>query len=341
MKKFTHAWLAFMAIKRLEDAKLASQLSGTDVGDAQNLIEWFRRNKDGVIRGAWYPDSLIHDNANSHVLKFEPGGTETKFRPLPKTYLSYNHGESSPVRSKAFKVVDPKDNLPDRCESIAESVVDHLKIQESEDKGSAVSPTDNQVALLLFMLSHYVADAHVPFHCDGRQFSEGKNIHAQMEKEWDDKIEHCYKIDEKNERFSYNPDGYPLLSNDQEYQKSFLKKVEDELRGRKFDTLFGTGNNNVWDFMNAVCQHSYLLSYRFIPEGYDQKSVTADNWQSLGTISFPDLSVAVLADAIDSIARVWLRPWARYEKWVREWEKGKKDKEKKEPEKQLTQQKQP
>jgi hypothetical protein len=329
-----------MAIKRLEDANL----SGTDVEDAQKLVEWFRRNKDGVIRGAWYPDSLIHDNANSHVLKFEPGGTETKFRPLPKTYLSYNHGESSPVRSKAFKVVDPKDNLPDRCESITESVVDHLKIQESEEKGSAVSPTDNQVALLLFMLSHYVADAHVPFHCDGRQFSEGENIHGHMEKAWEDEMEHHYKIDngiknKGNERFFYDLAGYPSRdsTHEQEYQSSFLKRVEDELRGRKFDTLFGTGNNNVWDFMNAVCQHSYLLSYRFIPEGYDQKSVTADNWQSLGTISFPDLSVAVLADAIDSIARVWFRLWRRYEEWYEKRERDKKDEEKKELEKQLKQ----
>ena len=76
MKQFTHAWLAFMAIKRLEDANQAGKLSGTDVEDAKNLVEWFRRNKDGVIRGAWYPDSLIHDNANSHVLKFAPGGAE-------------------------------------------------------------------------------------------------------------------------------------------------------------------------------------------------------------------------------------------------------------------------
>ena len=90
-------------------------------------------------------------------------------------------------------MVDPKDNLPDRCESITESVVDHLKIQESEEKGSAVSPTDNQVALLLFMLSHYIADAHMPLHCDGRQFSEGKDIHAQMEKEWEDEVKNYYE----------------------------------------------------------------------------------------------------------------------------------------------------
>lgn len=313
MKKFSHAWLAFMAIKRLEDAKL----SGTDSEDAQNLIEWFRRNKDGVIRGAWYPDSLIKDNANSHVLKLAPGGTEARFRQLPKEYLSSTYGAKSPVWQQPFTRVDPKDNLPDRCESITESVIDHLKIQESEDKGSAVSPTDNQVALLLFMLSHYVADAHMPLHCDGRKFSEGKDIHGHMEGDWENVIASCYKIDEKNERFFYDPGGYPLLADDQLYQSSFLKKVDDELGKREFSTSGGTGNNNIWDFMSAVCQYSYLLAYYLFPQPDDYSNVTFEAWQSSNSEKFNDVSVAVFADAIDSIARVWFRAWRRYENWKR------------------------
>jgi len=154
MKKFTHAWLAFMAIKRLEGA----DLSRTDRKYANSLIEWFKRHRDGVIQGAWYPDSVIKDMANSHVLKLTPSArAENKFRRLPTTYLNYKYGKSSPVKKKSFTIND-YDNLPDRCESIAQSVVDNLKMQESEDKGSPVAPTDNQIALLLFMLmgiSHF------------------------------------------------------------------------------------------------------------------------------------------------------------------------------------------
>lgn len=316
MKQFTHAWLAFMAIKRLEDAIL----SPDDREYADSLVKWFKSNKDGVIRGAWYPDALIKDMANSHVLKFKPSDEAAKgFKQLPAPYLSYRYGESSPVRKKGFKV-DEHDNLPDRCESLTQSVIDHLKVQESEEKGSPVSPTDNQVALWLFMLSHYVADAHVPLHCDDRQFSEGKNIHGEMEGEWDDEIERYYKIDASNERFFYDQYGYPLKdsSKDQEYQSSYLKTVDDELSKREFTESFGTGNKNVWDFMSAICQHSYLLSHYFLPPQYDHTNVTLGNWQSLGSISFEELSVAVLADAIDSIARIWFRVWRRYEKWEKE-----------------------
>jgi len=158
VKKFTHAWLAFMAIKRLEKTRL----SDADRRYADSLVRWFKNHKDGVTQGAWYPDSVIKDMANSHVLKLAPSEeAENRFRRLPRTYLSYEYGRRSPFRNRSF-MVEKDDNLPDRCESIAHSVIDNLKMQESEDKGSSVSPTDNHIALLLFMLSHYVADALDP-----------------------------------------------------------------------------------------------------------------------------------------------------------------------------------
>ena len=55
MKKYTHAWLSFMAIKRLEE----TNLSRTNRKYADSLIEWFKRHRDGVAQGAWYPDFFI------------------------------------------------------------------------------------------------------------------------------------------------------------------------------------------------------------------------------------------------------------------------------------------
>jgi hypothetical protein len=334
MKQFTHAWLAFMATKRLEDAAFSAELSPkltpADHEYADGLINWFKSNKDGVIRGAWYPDSLIKDNGNSHVLKFEPcGEISEKLRQLPRTYLIREHSGKSPMRNRNFRRADKNDNLPDRCEALTQSVVDHLKVQESEEKGSAVSPTDNQVALWLFMLSHYVADAHVPFHCDSRRFSEGADLHGKLEKEWDNEIQEFYGLDRKNERFFYDPRGYPLREpgKEGEYESSYLKKVEDELSERVYTKsasgFFGTGNGNVRDFMGAICQHSYLLSYCFLPAQYDETNVKPeDDWKSLGSLSFEELSIAVLADAIDSIARVWFRAWRRYAIWMEEQERA-------------------
>jgi len=313
MKKYTHAWLAFMAIKRLED----TSISGADRKYADSLINWFKSHKDCVVQGAWYPDAVIQDMATSHVLKITPSNdSAVKFKTLPATYMNYQLGKDSPVRNMSF-TIEKGNNLPDRCDAIAHSVIDHLKLQEHEEKGSPVSPSDNQLALLLFMLSHYVADAHMPLHCDSRRFSEGINLHGYIEGKWEDMIELYYRIDRDNERFFYDPSGYPLkeLSREQQYQSSLLKKVSDMLDERKFLISWGGGNQNVWDFMSAIGEHSYLLSYCFIPQQYTHTDVTLDNWQSLGSISFEDYSAAVLSDSIDSIARIWLRVWRRYMKW--------------------------
>ncbi|MBN2591240.1 MAG: hypothetical protein JXA96_15355 [Sedimentisphaerales bacterium] len=308
MKQYSHAWIAFMAIKRLEE----TAVSNTYKSYAESLIKWFKDYKDGVIQGAWYPDMIIKDMATSHVLKFTPikDGSKGYFRKLPSKYLFYEYGKNSDLKNYSYSV-DKDNNLTDRCESIAQSVIDNLKMQTSEEKGSPIAPNNNHIATILFMLSHYIADAHVPFHCDSRQFSEGKNIHGKLEGVWDDEIKKYFLLDKANERFLYNPQGYSLLNKEKEsqYKNSFLKKVEDNLRKRKFSATFGMGNNNVWDFMSAICQHSYLLSYSFIPQGYDHTNVTTSNWKKLGAIGLEDLNIAVLCDAIDSIAKVYFRIW--------------------------------
>jgi hypothetical protein len=145
-----------------------------------------------------------------------------------------------------------------------------------------------------------------------------------MEKEWDDEIEHYYEIDKINERFSYNPEGYPLLIVDQQYPSSFLKRVEDGLKNREFNASFEGKNSNVWDLLSAVCQYSYFVSYYLFPKENDYTNVTWKDWESSNSEKFENVSIAVFSDAIDSIARVWFRLWRRYEEWYEKREKRKK-----------------
>jgi len=213
--------------------------------------------------------------------------------------------------------VDSANNLPERCESLAHSVIDNMKMRETEDKGSPVSPTDNHIATILFMLSHYVADAHMPLHCDGRSFSSASDIHAMIEDNWDKEIRKHFKLDLLNERFFYNPEGYPLRAKT-DYSQSFLKRVEDGLATRPFSIGYGSVNNNVRTYMLAVCQNSYLLAYAFFPPEYNETNVNKNNWKSLPgkLLDFDRLSEVVFNDAIDAIVRVWFRVWRRYVKWI-------------------------
>ncbi len=313
MHRYTHAWLAFRAIQRLQYA----ELSASNRRYANHLIRWFMDHRDGVINGAWYPDSIIRDNAHSHIMKRAPAQAgPSEFGRLPSTHLMYQDGQNSPLFETPYEL-NPRHNLPNRCEAITHSVIDNLRIIDREDKGSPVSPTNNHLALLLFMLSHYVTDAHMPFHCDSRRFSSRSNIHGHLEGRWETEIETYYQIDEANDRFGYDGGGFPARTNAAGYQNSFLVQVEAELAGRGFRIGYGGDNANVLEFMDAVCQYSYLTSYAFIPQGFDETNVTRASYEGLPgqryTIS--EVSVIVFSDAVDSLARVWLRAWRR---WLRE-----------------------
>lgn len=310
MKQYTHAWLAFMALKRLEKAKIPV----TYQSKAKLLIKWFNNHRDFVIQGAWYPDAIIKDMATSHVLKYKPNedSKENRFRKLPNEYHLFKIGKTSGLYKQTYTIEGG--NLPDRCEAIAHSIVDNLKMQESEEKGSPISPTDNHIATLFFMLSHYIADAHMPLHCDARSFSSNNDIHARIEKEWDDIIRNTYEIDFDNERFFYDPAGYPLRKGND----PTVDWIEQEIVNRPFTTSWGLENDNTWDFMASITQYSYLLAYKMIPKNYDENNLDWNTFKSLNTgYSFDEYSRFILIDAIDSITKVWFRVWDRYQSWLK------------------------
>jgi len=321
MKSLTHAWLVFKAMERLEKASLSAR----DYYHAESLVLWFKANSHGVEHGVRYPDEVMKDNAHSHVRRFGPEEQGSgQFRKLPPTQLLYQTGLHAPLYGKNFRV-EEQDNLPLRCEALAHAAIDGLKMLAGEEKGSPVAPTVNYVAVLFCMLGHYVADAHMPFHCDRRRFSEGFDLHGHIEEEWEDAVRKYYPVEKSSGRFLLNAEGYPRLEAGQDYGSSFLESVELEMEQREFIGDWGDGNRNVAEYIEAVCQYSYLLAYSFIPPDFDETNVTASNWHALPgqNPSLLDIfSHMVFADTIDSIARVWLRVWKRYKVWEEEGGKG-------------------
>jgi hypothetical protein len=318
MKKFTHAWIAFKAIERLKTA----ELKPADRKYADFLINWFENHKDGVIRGAWYPDTVIVDNGISHIMKYvlqnEP--SFTPFGSLPKTSLLFKNGKASALIQRGLSI-DKKYNLPERCEALSHAVIDNFKIQQCEEKGSSLTPTDNHIALLIFMLSHYIADAHMPLHCDNRPGTlDHFNLHDAIEQVWEVEVVRFYAVDRPNQRFLYNPAGFPLLKEEPSYADSILKSVEDELMQQKFQVGYGTGNKNVLEYMHTVCRYSCLLSYTYLPQGFTQDQLDQQTLQLMDHAGLPfrEMSRISLSDAVDAVARIWLHDVRRYIKWKRE-----------------------
>lgn len=318
MKKYTHAWLAFMAIKRLEYADIPKE----NQEDAKSLVKWFHNYRDFAIIGSWYPDEVFKDMATSHIIKYSPaeGDRKTNFKDLPKTMEMYNWGKKSKLYGKPFIIGDG--NCADRCESIAHSIVDNFKILEMEDKGTPIATSANHIAMRFFILSHYIADCHMPLHCDARPFSGGADLHGYIEGIWDNEVRKSYKIDIDNNRFFYAPDGYPLADK----ISDLMQSVEDDLVKRPFLYPFGMKtvmengkerrkSMSTWDYISAVSEYSYLMAYDMLPMDMDPKTTQKEYKNSEAYKNLPELSRMIFCDAIDSIARIWLHVWARYRKW--------------------------
>ena len=317
MKKFTHAWLAFMAVKRLDKANIpeyyGSGASAVPIAAyAKSLVRWFMNYRDFVMQGAWYPDAVFCDMGKSHGVKYEPvesDVTDFRFKVLPDTREVYNLMKAeSDLYKKEFRIV--KGDLCDRCEAMAHTIVDNFKILDREDKGNPLSPSSNHMAMRFFIMSHYIADAHMPLHCDAR--SLGK-IHADVEKQWENYVDASYEIDRRNSRFFYDSDGYPLIK--EETLAPMIKDVERKILERPFDYSWGQEGSSTWTYMSTITEYSYLLAYQMFPKGF--KDTT---WYSYSKTEdaqrFQEYCTLLMTDAIDSIARAWLHVWIRYRKWA-------------------------
>jgi len=318
MKKYTHGWVALMAIKRLE--KVIPQLNEDDQEKATNLIKYLKENNDGVVQGAWFPDSIIHDNSTGHIWQLR---VATKNEPhltgqhnLPSSLFGYKKIKKNLKKLKIFH--KRKTVLPDRCQALSYAIRDQLKIThkvggKKYGAGSAIVPTNNEVALNFFMLSHYIADAHMPLHCDARAFDD--RIHGIIETYWEKQINEWYKpsgVKGQDKRFLLDVNGYPKLHKTENFENSMLGILDKKLESSKFTKSLGSKNSNVYDYMADVCYFSYLLSITIIDKEIT-KSLSVKKFKEKYAPEYEKRAVDFLFNAIDSTARVWLKSWKDFE----------------------------
>jgi hypothetical protein len=331
MKKYSHAFVALMALKRLDGLK--NSFDTHFKKQASSLVKFFGKYRDAFVQGAWFPDNPIKDNVlGGHTWKYKlPKTSKENKKARPVSYRPPKHTSCiSLIDKKRLEekvVLMRNSSLPDRCEALRQAIRDMVKIQKKEEKGSPIIFNDNQIALYFLMLSHYIADAHTPPHCDARDFYEPSKIHPDMEKFWEKEIRKYYEFIPSKQKFLYDKKGNPELKQKKAgaYKNSFLFKAEQRLNRRKWYPSYGKGNTNFWDYIVGVCFISYLVSTTFIPldvskPKYTRLRILEDKKYRKNLES---ISEHIFADTIDSIALLWLLTWDSYFKLEEEVKKKK------------------
>jgi hypothetical protein len=324
MKQYSHAWLALKAVELLKSYE------GRFDEERNNCLIRFLRfisvYPGTFVRGAWFPDTVISDNIQGgHTWKyyFDPknGKTEKRRPPSHNCCLAFVKENMDKKISVDLKMSD----LPDRCEALGQMIRDAILITNKMTSGDVVVFNDSQIALLFLMLSHYICDAHVPMHCDNRDFYDPSKVHPDLEDFWEDEIKKYYSRSEKNQQFDLDEESN-LQRNEKlkDYEGSMLKKCDQILMQIKWDesgeskghwsAFLGKGNNNFWDYLVSVCLVSFHMSQLMFPPD------SGVDYQKIRIMESPPFrenvekySPYILADAVSSVAMLWLAAWERWE----------------------------
>jgi len=222
MKQRAHAWCALRALKLLDDA-----------GKAPKLVELLSYYLSDIWEGVWLPDTLIVDMQYGHTYKMDSDPKimgpdivnqdwlKTPYKQL-KSKLKGNrlllkYIKNEPELNKPYRSHPEKGgHLPNRVIALSHTISDMLKMSDyplafyAKKKKSSTYQKDlssqsvkdlslspnfsaRQIALSLFILSHYITDAHMPLHCDLRDYGNKRSktrrlspkLHPSIEEEWE------------------------------------------------------------------------------------------------------------------------------------------------------------
>ena len=110
------------------------------------------------------------------------------------------------------------------------------------------------------MLSHYICDAHVPVHCDKRDFYTPSKVHPDLEGYWEKEIKKYYKVSTQTEQFDL--DENQNLQRDasrRNFENSFLYKCDEIMQETSWEKMsevegdwrifLGKTNNNFFIYL--------------------------------------------------------------------------------------------
>ncbi len=329
MKQPTHAWIAVRAIALLDDEKAE-----------KNLVKLLRPHARKAAIGAWIPDLGAAKRGTgkiqNHIFKIMPyHGDEARRFTADKDKLCRRIGsrrrmsgflrDDTTLKSnwwgKAYKANPaPGKHLANCAMAMSTAMLDLLLLGESSvDRllpgvvryikyvDQEARTREEQVALHFFMLSHFIADACMPCHCDGRKLAGfDKGLHKEWEAHWSRKVGRNFK---KKQIRQARMSGERILDQAREVDAAF----ELDFGDNSVPTI--KKGRDLWLEMIDVCRASFAIASIVAPPGrypYDRRNRKAPFDVVLSDENLPlrrDLDRVLMHDAVLNVAMAWKSVW--------------------------------
>jgi hypothetical protein len=345
MNQQTHSWIAIRAIALLEDEN-----------DEKNLVKLLRPHAREASVGAWIPDQADAKRGgagaatDNHVLKIElyTGNQKERFITQKKELLEHigKHRETykflqnddsldrkwweTPYKGDA----KPGQHLPNRAMALSTMMKDLLlmgnkridqlipgNVRFVQQMIPETRTQEEAAAMYFFMLSHFIADACMPCHCDGRKlaaYSEG--LHKELEMHWSDKVGTGFEKEK-------------LLPKDllADRERTHSDSAEVLQQAHAIDTKFGLdfsettvpdlhNGHDVWLEVIYLCRASFAVASIIAPcrqYPYNDHDARAPFKTVLDTGDrklLKEVDKAVMYDAVLNTAIVWKHIWNKVSK---------------------------
>lgn len=330
MDQRTHAWIASRAIALLEDE-----------GKVPGLVNLLKTSAKDAAVGAWLPDKTVakagHGETDNHIFKMKPlpegdaqaarfvaDRLELAKRLRPDRRLSSYLKNDAPLPDSWWKVpykadAPPGHHIPNCVMGMRLTITDLLVTGNTRVRALTMRPqkpfaelradvctSTGQAALYFMMISHFVADASMPCHCDARKLAGYSNgLHKELEAHWSEKVGGDF--------------------DDEKLRKT--NQLEDQIlkRAREVDAEFGVqfagpvpkvkAGRDAWLEMVDVCRGSFALAsviaspnkigYDSTEEfKYDQAFAGAE-----GQALLKRVDEITMHDAVLNVATVWKDIW--------------------------------
>ena len=332
MKQRTHTWLALRAIALLEDE-----------GKAPNLVKLLKPHAKDAAIGSWIPDMADakkgFGDIDNHIFKLKPYdrlGKQRFVRSKEKTLqdLGSHRLITQFIRDwgdilgtdwwqQAYRADPPPgQHLANRSMALSTTLVDQLilgdpkvarlvpgQVRFAHNLAPDSRPRPEEIATYCFMLSHFVADACQPFHCDARPMAGySAGVHKELEAHWN-KL--CGTYFEKKKLLKTTDSPHTILKQSRE--------VDQKIGVQFADNVPDLNAKDLWQEVVYLCRGSFTVSSILVPPtriSYRSKTHTTYDAvfksRNVSPDLLPTLDQAVLHDSVLNIAMAWKNMWKTF-----------------------------
>lgn len=259
-----------------------------------------------ILEGAWAPDDVLKDNNPFHIFKLF---TDEEFP---------NHGLNDKQQYKDDKgeiFYKFGGGLPFRVDHLAQEIVNMTKLRNHNDQFDL-----SQIMYKYMLISHYVADAHVPMHCDlrddppskrrddepSRRHGSGKpdgkymksTAHGNLEQLWDEAVT---PVAIKEDIIGRSWDKERVKDTEYSRQVSFCL---DDCKKNKEIKVPIISTSDIMQFMIDICIKGKKRGQQLFPLANPKKRNDA---------ILPAMTREIFADCIGNLLAIWRAIWEKYD----------------------------